>query len=333
MSHSDSAAFVRAALTAVVIALGSPVVSSAAPLVCDPVRGGSVKVDECQRIADDWRRQAAISALLLSITAILGGAIAAVQGIQSSKIKTATVIMGAIVSTVTIVNTATLDGDYKSLRRRATQGDILISGARQWLSSKDAVTTDDDRDGILQEVETRVSTFQQLAGAAASATQADVGGDAAGPIRHRRRRARRRAAVRLSAGTSTGAWIPVLLRHGPRPVDWGREGGGTKRRRCRGRARPRAAVGHSSHCRARARRLRKTGQRRSQFVRASRGRRIRGRGAAADCRVARRPPGARGVRELLAGRVGGSGDRPLETESRPIVDGNCTTRSPTRSVR
>lgn len=141
-----------------------PATADAQPSYLIRFQSAAVELLECQHIADDWSRQAAVAAFLLGITAICGGVIAVIQGLHNVKVKTATVLLGAIVSTVTVVGTASLDGDYKTLRRRANAGQILIASAQNWLKSKDSANDDNDRDKILQEIETRVTTFHQLSG-------------------------------------------------------------------------------------------------------------------------------------------------------------------------
>jgi hypothetical protein len=135
-----------------------------APAPSYPMRfqSAAVKLRECELAVSDWRRQALLSGILLGAIAVFGGATAVIQGLQKPWTKTATVVLGAIVSTVTVVNTAAMDGDFKTLNRRANGGKRLVVTAGDWLQGKDSVTTDDDRDLILQEVEKRITAFWQL---------------------------------------------------------------------------------------------------------------------------------------------------------------------------
>jgi hypothetical protein len=142
-----------------------------------------VKVNECQRMADDWNRQATIGAVLLVVTVSLGLVIAVVQALSRSnedgakagratRLKVATAIMGAIVSTATVVNTTALDGDYRTLKQRASRAQSFLDSARSWLEIKKTVTTDEDRDVILQEIEGLLKRFSQLATAPQAAGSA-----------------------------------------------------------------------------------------------------------------------------------------------------------------
>jgi hypothetical protein len=135
-----------------------------APAPSYPMRfqSAAVKLRECELAVSDWRRQALLSGILLGAIAVFGGATAVIQGLQKPWTKTATVMLGAIVSTVTVINTAAMDGDFKTLNRRANGGKRLVATAGDWLQGRDSVTTDEDRDLILQEVEKRITAFWQL---------------------------------------------------------------------------------------------------------------------------------------------------------------------------
>src|SRR4051812_42097323 len=68
----------------------------------------AVKVAECEFAVKDWQRQAVVSGILLGIIAVFGGATAIIQGLQRPWTKTATVILGGVVTIVTVINTAAL---------------------------------------------------------------------------------------------------------------------------------------------------------------------------------------------------------------------------------
>jgi len=126
-------------------------------------QSAGVKIRECESTVGDWKLQALIAGILLGVIALSGATTAAIQGVKRPWRKRVTVALGAIVSLVSVISTATLDGDFKTLNRRARDGDRLVKTADDWLQGRDTVKTDDDRDVILQEIEKRIKAFWQLA--------------------------------------------------------------------------------------------------------------------------------------------------------------------------
>jgi hypothetical protein len=152
----------------VVATLGVVLLLAAAPSAQEPpsfdlrFQAARVTLQEFQDVVSGWERDASIAIVLVVLLAVLGGVTMVLQGVKTSWSKAATVAAGALVSTMTVLNTAIFEADYKTLNRRSEEGHRLIRSANEWLDARAQVQTDADRELILQEIQKRVVSLAEL---------------------------------------------------------------------------------------------------------------------------------------------------------------------------
>jgi hypothetical protein len=147
------------------------VVQIAARQVSYDVRfqAATVELDGNISVLRQWERDALWSFWIMIAIALAGATTVLIQATSTHTAlagrvwpRVATGIAGAIVSLATAFNGAMLDGDFKTLNRRATDGRFLMDSASRWLETRTAAQTDADREQILREVETRITSFARL---------------------------------------------------------------------------------------------------------------------------------------------------------------------------
>jgi len=154
---------VIAALGVVVLLAAAASASAQEPPSFDMrFQAARVTLQEFQDVVSGWERDASIAIVVVFLLAVLGGVTMVLQGVKRPWSKAATVATGALVSTMTVLNTAIFDGDYKTLNRRSGEGRRLIRSAHEWLDTSPQAQTDADRELILQEIQKRVVSLAGL---------------------------------------------------------------------------------------------------------------------------------------------------------------------------
>src|SRR5262245_10524219 len=80
----------------------------------------------CEGTVADWERGASFEIAMVVIFAALGAVTMVLQAVKRPWVPIATVVTGALVSSLTVVNTAVSQGDYKTLNKRAGAGRLLL---------------------------------------------------------------------------------------------------------------------------------------------------------------------------------------------------------------
>jgi hypothetical protein len=97
-----------------------------------------------------WERQALLTMIIGVVVVLLGSMTAILQGISRPWTKTATVIVGALVTSMTVINSTFFDADYKTLSRRSEEGRSLLASADRWLTHARSLKLDVDREEALR---------------------------------------------------------------------------------------------------------------------------------------------------------------------------------------
>lgn len=97
-----------------------------------------------------WEKTANIIIGLTLTVGILGVIVGLLQGLQKNWCKTATVVIGAAISIITLVNNTLFPDDYRVLRQKALQGSEILSDFEKVVASGPP-QGDDDRNAWLDE--------------------------------------------------------------------------------------------------------------------------------------------------------------------------------------
>lgn len=108
----------------------------------------------------DWERGSSLALVMVVALASLGALTMVLQAVKRPWVPIATVVTGALVSSVTVVNNALADGDYKTLNKRAAEGRRLLRSATDLLALQG--TTPEDNEEILKEVQKKLISLALL---------------------------------------------------------------------------------------------------------------------------------------------------------------------------
>ena len=111
-----------------------------------------------------WEQQSTIT-LGIGLTIVaLGIATGVLQALSRPWTKPATLVVGALVTALTAVNTTFFDGDYKTLLGRAREGRSLIGQAETFIKLAPSLTNDSDREEALRYIQESAESLAQLVG-------------------------------------------------------------------------------------------------------------------------------------------------------------------------
>lgn len=111
-----------------------------------------------------WEQQSTIT-LGIGLTIVaLGIATGVLQALSRPWTKPATLVVGALVTALTAVNTTFFDGDYKTLLGRAREGRSLIGQADTFIKLAPSLTNDGDREEALRYIQESAESLAQLVG-------------------------------------------------------------------------------------------------------------------------------------------------------------------------
>jgi hypothetical protein len=111
-----------------------------------------------------WEQQSRIS-LGIGLTIVaLGIATGVLQALTKPWTRPATLVVGALVTALTAVNTTFFDADYKTLMNRAREGRTLIGLADRFIKLAPSLSTDSDREEALGYIQESAESLAQLAG-------------------------------------------------------------------------------------------------------------------------------------------------------------------------
>ena len=156
--------FVLAAVLLCVLAL--PAIAAAQAQASYQVR--FAKAENTIRVHEPtitwWEQQSQIT-LGIGLTIVtLGIATGVLQALTRPWTKPVTLVVGALVTALTAVNTTFFDGDYKTLANRATEGRSLVKQADRFIALAPSLTTDGDREEALRYIQETAEALAQLAG-------------------------------------------------------------------------------------------------------------------------------------------------------------------------
>ena len=111
-----------------------------------------------------WEQQSRIT-LGIGLTIVaLGIATGVLQALTRPWTKPATLVVGALVTALSAVNTTFFDGDYKTLMNRAREGRTLIGLADRFIALAPSLPTDSDREEALGYIQESAEALAQLVG-------------------------------------------------------------------------------------------------------------------------------------------------------------------------
>jgi hypothetical protein len=114
-----------------------------------------------------WEHQSRIT-LGLGLTIVaLGIATGVLQALTRPWTRPATLVVGALVTAMTAVNTTFFDGDYKTLMNRAREGRTIIAGADRFIALAPSLPTDGDREEALRYIQESAQALALLVGGGA----------------------------------------------------------------------------------------------------------------------------------------------------------------------
>jgi hypothetical protein len=114
-----------------------------------------------------WEQQSKITLGIGLTIVVLGIATGVLQALTKPWTRPATLIVGALVTALTAVNTTFFDGDYKTLRGRANEGRSLIAQADTFIKLAPSLVTDSDREDALGIIQESAKSLAQLVGGGA----------------------------------------------------------------------------------------------------------------------------------------------------------------------
>ncbi len=109
-----------------------------------------------------WARWAHVSLAVVWLVGFLGIAMAAIQATQIKWKGVATAVAGAIISATTMIGSATIPADYKTLNHLVSKGNRLMASANLFLNNGKSASTDADRQFALDEIEKKLAEFSNL---------------------------------------------------------------------------------------------------------------------------------------------------------------------------
>ena len=111
-----------------------------------------------------WEQQSTIT-LGIGLTIVaLGIATGVLQALSRPWTRPATLVVGALVTALTAVNTTFFDGDYKTLLGRAREGRSLIGQADTFIKLAPSLDSDSDREEALRYIQESAESLAQLVG-------------------------------------------------------------------------------------------------------------------------------------------------------------------------
>ena len=165
MSHEAACRVVRLflAATVLVLALGLPATASA-----QSYQVRFAKAENMIRTHEPtitwWEQQSRLT-LTIGLTIVaLGIATGVLQALSKPWTRPTTLVVGALVTALTAINTTFFDGDYKTLMTRVREGRTLISSADKFIELAPSLSTDDDREEALGYIQESAEALAQLVG-------------------------------------------------------------------------------------------------------------------------------------------------------------------------
>jgi hypothetical protein len=129
-----------------------------------------------------WERQSQIT-LGIGLTIVaLGIATGVLQALTRPWTRPATLVVGALVTAMTAINTTFFDGDYKTLMNRAREGRTIIAGADRFIALAPSLPTDGDREEALRYIQESAEALALLVGGGSKGRPVADGEEAASLI-------------------------------------------------------------------------------------------------------------------------------------------------------
>jgi hypothetical protein len=111
-----------------------------------------------------WEQQSKITLGIGLTIVVLGIATGVLQALTRPWTRPATLVVGALVTAMTAINTTFFDGDYKTLMNRAREGRTLIALADRFIALAPSLPTDGDREEALGYIQESAEALAVLVG-------------------------------------------------------------------------------------------------------------------------------------------------------------------------
>ena len=166
MSHEAACRVVRlfVAATLLMLALGLPAIASAQSSYQVRFAKAESTIRTHEPTIAWWEQQSQIT-LGIGLTIVaLGIATGVLQALTRPWTRPTTLVVGALVTALTAINTTFFDGDYKTLMNRAREGRTLIGMADKFIALAPSLPTDGDREEALGYIQESAEALAQLVG-------------------------------------------------------------------------------------------------------------------------------------------------------------------------
>jgi hypothetical protein len=166
MSHEAVSRLVRLLVAATLFALafGLPAIASAQSSYQIRFAKAENTIRTHEPTIAWWEQQSQIT-LGIGLTIVaLGIATGVLQALSRPWTRPTTLVVGALVTALTAINTTFFDGDYKTLMNRAREGRTLIGLADRFIALAPSLPTDGDREEALGYIQESAEALAQLAG-------------------------------------------------------------------------------------------------------------------------------------------------------------------------
>jgi hypothetical protein len=111
-----------------------------------------------------WEQQSQITLGIGLAIVALGILTGVLQALTRPWTRPATLVVGALVTALTAINTTFFDGDYKTLMNRAREGRTLIAGADRFIALAPSLPSDGDREEALGYIQESAEALALLVG-------------------------------------------------------------------------------------------------------------------------------------------------------------------------
>ena len=153
-----------AAATLLMLTLGLPAIASAQSSYQVRFAKAESTIRTHEPTIAWWEQQSQIT-LGIGLTIVaLGIATGVLQALTRPWTRPTTLVVGALVTALTAINTTFFDADYKTLMNRAREGRTLIGMADKFIALAPSLPTDGDREEALGYIQESAEALAQLVG-------------------------------------------------------------------------------------------------------------------------------------------------------------------------
>jgi hypothetical protein len=166
MSYEAARRVVRlfVAATLLMLVLGVPAIASAQSSYQVRFAKAESTIRTHEPTITWWEQQSQITLGIGLTIVVLGIATGVLQALSKPWTRPTTLVVGALVTALTAINTTFFDGDYKTLMNRAREGRTLIGLADKFIALAPSLPTDGDREEALGYIQESAEALAQLVG-------------------------------------------------------------------------------------------------------------------------------------------------------------------------